>query len=350
MKPQHTRIETLDIIRGMAIAMMVFTHFYGYIVDPHEIDMLQFARLDGLASWWCVPLFYFIIGYTLVIQIDRKSRDGYSNRELRKYILVRSFLIYCYGIILNMYQLGLQYIWHWSTLQIISIGYIVTYVLRNTSNFVRILLSIAILFTSFALAPYYGAHRYQGEWDLLRFVEGLIYSGGNPIFPWIVYFLIGSILPNLKIRKIGVIQTCFILVLLLTVAIMIRKYIPITKYPATLTYNLVFMSASILLFVVIFWVREIKRSGVLVFYSFKVFGMYPLTIFMGHIIIGMYLIKFFNIFRQGNLVEFLLIYVMTFIFIVAIGHLWQKNEFKYSLDWLLRWFSYKAMKHKEVVQ
>ena len=87
--------------------MMVFTHFFDFTINSHLISSKLIFAANTLASYLSVPLFYFIVGYTLVISLNEKRRKGYSDRDLTKYILVRSSLIYLVGFILNLYNEGL---------------------------------------------------------------------------------------------------------------------------------------------------------------------------------------------------------------------------------------------------
>jgi hypothetical protein len=70
--------------------------------------------------------------------------------------------------------------------------------------------------------------------------------------------------------------------------------------------------------------------------------MFPLTMFMTHIIVGLELIKGLEIFRKGSLYQFLLVYILTFIFFTGIGYLWKKAEFRYSLEWLVSIVTYTS--------
>jgi len=346
-----SRMETVDVVRGIAILMMVYTHFFWYIVTPGYIQNDLIYKTSKIASFYCVPLFYFIVGYTLVISLNSKLRRGYTHKELYKYVLIRAFLIYIFGLILNLYRWGVEGFWNWGTLEMIAFGYVICYVLLNRPIREKLILIGFILALSFMLEPYYWTYNYTGSWDLNGFFLGALFSGENPVIPWLTFFVIGTILAKVKITKKFTLVIFPTLSIVCLISLWIRSYIPLTKWPATLTYNLLFLSACVLLFIMLFWIIENKKWQSKIFYPFRLFGMYPLTLFMAHVIIGresLTLLRNNLGIQTWNVVmfEFILIFIITFIIITIIGHLWKKYNFKYGLEWLIRTVSYKALKKK----
>lgn len=330
------RLESLDIFRGLAIAMMVYTHYFQYTINPVLIHSQLVIAKDLLASYFSVPFFYFIVGYTLVISIREKRRKGYSEGELKKYVLIRALLIYVIGFVLNIYQVGIDHLWHWNTLQIISIGYITTYLLLKRPLTIRLGLIVISIAIAYILAPFYQIYHYGGSWDTTEFILGFVFSGGYPFFPWIAFFLLGSVIAEIKFTRKNIIGVCFLFIPLSLGFVFTMGIIPITKYPASLTYVMLTIIGTVITFYSLFYFYEIKKIGKAQFYPLRIFGMFPLTIFMFHIILGLELIKWFSIGKSLGFVEFLLLYALTVILITGVGILWAKWKFKYSLDWSLK--------------
>jgi len=338
----------LDVTRGLAIVLMIFTHFFSYSINPALIHNILLFDLNKVASYISVPLFYFIIGFTLVISTKEKIKRGHSHEEIKKYVLVRAILIYFFGFVLNLYQVSFDYVWHWSTLQIISIGYLVTFFLLNQSKAIRASLIIVSIMIAFILAPFYETHMYIGEWNIFRFFTGFIFSGGDPFFPWIAFFLLGSIIAEIKNTQKNILLIGIPLVVFSICYLLIRDFIPITKYPASLTYSIICMTAVLAIYYVVFWLYDIKNLGQILFNPLRISGMFSLTIFMFHIILGREMIKRFSLYQSLDFVEFLSLYVLTLIIISIIGFFWEKRKFKFSLDWILKIASHEMLKKKKM--
>ena len=342
-KSKPLRLESLDIVRGIAIAMMVFTHYFVYSVNFSSIHNKLLLGPQIIASYISVPLFYFIVGYTLVISTNDKIRRGYSREQLMKYIIARASIIYVLGLVLNIYEVGFGHVWYWETLQMISIGYVFTYFLLPRSIMTRTGVAAVSLFIAFMLAPFYAMYVYKGIWSFPEFLFGVLFSGDDPFFPWIAYFILGSIIAEIKITRKMVMRILPPFIILSFISVIAAGYIPITKYPASLTYNVICITVTLFIFIIIFWLTDIKKTGISLFYPFKIFGMFPLTIFILHIIIGMQLIKWVSISGSLDIVEFSGLYILTFVVITGIGYLWEKGGFKYSIDWFLKFISYKVL-------
>ncbi len=97
------RIKSIDTMRGLALFMMIYTHYTHRILNSSflqsQICLYQTARF---CSFFSVPLFYYIAGHSLMISTYKKLSAGYSDTILTKYIVARAFIIYILGFILNL--------------------------------------------------------------------------------------------------------------------------------------------------------------------------------------------------------------------------------------------------------
>ena len=92
-----TRFVELDLLRGMAILVMVFLHvlwdldYFGFM--PLDRDIYQFQVI--------IPtLFFILMGICLVITTNKKH--GFSNKELRTHLLSRGLWIFGLGMIITI--------------------------------------------------------------------------------------------------------------------------------------------------------------------------------------------------------------------------------------------------------
>ncbi len=171
-----------------------------------------------------------------------------------------------------------------------------------------------------------------------------MFSGGFPFFPWITFFILGTISYEFKIFKKSLhFSIVFLLVAFIVVSIKFHRLIPITKYPASLSFNIISLSGCCLLNYILFYIQDIKNYFNSLFYPFGLFGKLSLTIFMGHIIIGYEIIKLLP-FQINYYYNFFLIMVFTYAIILIITYIWQKKSFKYSLEWILIKITYPLLK------
>ena len=131
-------------------------------------------------------------------------------------------------------------------------------------------------------------------------------------------------------------------------SIIISGYIHIDKYPASLTYNIFLFRDTDNLFCR-FWIHEVRKLGKVIFYPLRIFGMYPLTIFVFHYILLQELIKLFPIYLSLDFIEFSGLFAGVFIIFTGLGFFWEKWKFIYSLDWVLKFISHKVLKNKKII-
>ncbi|MFO7447159.1 MAG: DUF5009 domain-containing protein [Ignavibacteriaceae bacterium] len=84
------RIESIDIIRGITILVMIFVNDLSG--DPDSPSWMQHARgmTDGMTFVdWVFPAFLFIVGMSMPFSIGRRIERGENQLPIWKHILVR---------------------------------------------------------------------------------------------------------------------------------------------------------------------------------------------------------------------------------------------------------------------
>lgn len=198
-------IESIDLLRGICLLLMVFINFYDEIVKVSILESRQGIFIDFLVTSMVPNVFITLMGFLLIINDDYKA----------KHIFKKAIKILLIGFVINFIRIPLpelignlfgitQYgdlwnnsIYHLGMIDIYSfVGYslltIIPLTCMRLNYFAYILLSALIMFlTSFKqemldLVPAY-----------LKFVFSYIFIGepGNvyfPIFPWLAYLLLGT--------------------------------------------------------------------------------------------------------------------------------------------------------------
>lgn len=100
MTLQHTRLTSLDAMRGFTIAAMVLVNFPG---SGDVYAPLRHAAWNGLTPTDLVfPFFLFIVGVSIALAYSRRKESGADKKEMYRKIFIRSVKIFAVGMILDM--------------------------------------------------------------------------------------------------------------------------------------------------------------------------------------------------------------------------------------------------------
>lgn len=98
---QHTRLVSLDALRGFTIAAMIMVNFPG--LEAYVYPTLRHSAWNGLTFTDTIaPIFLFVIGVSIVYAYTPRIADGSAKTKLYKKILYRSGKIFAIGMFLNL--------------------------------------------------------------------------------------------------------------------------------------------------------------------------------------------------------------------------------------------------------
>ncbi|MBN9226280.1 MULTISPECIES: acyltransferase family protein [Legionella] len=302
---ENNRILSLDVFRGLTMALMVLVNSLGTRVS---YPILTHAEWNGCSLADLVfPGFLFIVGITTVISL-KKHKDMESKAQLYRSILTRTFLLIFFGLLLNVFpnKLNLSTIRYYGILQRIGVCYFICSLLYlHTSVRAQILTFLGILIGYWFLLtqiPVPGAEAdplsIAKNW--VAYIDSQIFSSGHlfnktydpegflstipAIATTISGLLTGHFLltPISKQKKSAILIAMGLLFLLLA---WIWSYnFPINKNLWTSTFVLWSSGFSLIVFGLCFFVIDVlgytKWS-----IPFKIFGMNALFIFIFHAIL-----------------------------------------------------------------
>ena len=99
-KLKRSRIQSLDVLRGLAVAGMIVVNNPGDWSAVHR--QLQHAYWTGLTFADLVfPAFVFTMGLALPVAVGRRRAGGASTGELYRYIAIRVVVLFSLGLLLN---------------------------------------------------------------------------------------------------------------------------------------------------------------------------------------------------------------------------------------------------------
>lgn len=182
------RYASLDILRTLAIFVMVLVHF-GENLAGDTIPLAGFGA----------PLFALLNGVGYRLWLRGQQRRGTSKEQISKVSIRRGLFVIGVGFAFNLFVWLPEGTYNWDVLTLIGVALILLNVMR------RLPLSISLLVAGIAvvMSPLLGAMAdYEAYWvngfydpDLILsdVLIGFLVTGYFPFFPWISFPLVGFV-------------------------------------------------------------------------------------------------------------------------------------------------------------
>ena len=317
-KVKSTRIQSIDILRGVVMVIMAldhvrdFFHYGSFYSDPTNLDtttpILFFTRF---ITHYCAPVFIFLAGTSAFLYGSNKTKP-----QLFKFLLTRGIWLIILEITVNNIlwkfdltysRLILQVIWAIG-FSMISLSFLI-FLPRK----LLLALGLIIVFghntlddivfndTSPTSVIWYALHQV----NMIPYAEGKVIGFFYPVLPWIGVMTLGYCLGTLyvrgfssKIRKkwlltLGGSALIFFFVLrglniygdLVpwtvqdTTTKTILSFFKVSKYPPSLSYLLVTLGPALLF---LYGIENVKNRMI---DFFLVFGRVPLFYYFLHILL-----------------------------------------------------------------
>ena len=304
---EKKRDISIDILRGIAIFIMLGANVVGY-VTPCELHPLWF----DIYSSYAAPMFILLAGYMVAVNSVKKHTS-------LSYYVLRGGLLIATAALIDALLWQLIPFASFDVLYVIGLGMIVVFLLEKKSlwiktGFIAIVLIITVFlqhiweYTEFPMEIEFlsGEADYTG-YTFLNVIKAWLYDGWFPLFPWIAFPVLGSILAHFRKKwenRFANMQTVSI-GLVLTIAGFVWLYFGYTAqgadhpfselvkrepygeifYPANLAYVLSAIGTCML----IFSLADKTRNG-LIWKPLTVFGQTSLFNYILHTAIVAYLV------------------------------------------------------------
>jgi len=369
-KVEKFRLNSLDILRGLALLLMIVSHFSYWLVDTSkDFDLMPFFNI---IAYIACPLFLIILGIGQAFSMHFKKIDGVTEREIGIHILKRSgwFLLLSFafniGLELNNIQINPIAILSWQIFSIILFSTVFLYIIRNLPIKFKIILIGIVFFLNVALHYLLNVSTMTNQY-ILNFTNGfdvisaLLFNGHFSPFPFLIFGILGSIIGDwyLKIKKEGtdinqMVNYLLIFgIIFIIVGVLIEPYIFVDTagvhfyfmIRATHSSTLFNIGLGLVLVSIFIFIVEIKNKGQKIFEPLKRFGKSSLTLVIAHtvLIIGtgsfLEIIWGMPIFRALGWLEYSIILMGFLIGWSILLVFWRKKDYKYSIDWLVKKYS-----------
>ena len=356
METENIRIKYLDILRGIAVVLMVQQHLIGWLwkenwfsYELSFVDHPVMLTLNFLGNF-SAPLFILLAG--IGAQFSRRKAESIGFFYFKRGL----FLIVC-GYILNILSPHWFKPWSWYVLHVIGLSLICMPLFKRMNTFLITaffffsILASALLQTFFA-TPLMIGNDFMNSCSRAGGVLRLIFAEGHfSVFPWIGLFAAGIICgrwitagDQKKIIYAGLF--CIVTGLLLgflhsegyyfaTGGLLYRLFIFLPYFYPPLP---AFMySAAGTVFVSIFLFSKIEEfvHGFIPRSIISV-GNTSLSWFFIHIVLVNEIGRYLGIGKSLNTAATLIVILIFIITIMIISPLWKKVQYKYGLEWVMR--------------
>jgi uncharacterized protein len=313
------RDEKIDVLRGIAISIMFLAHSLPCDDFLAHTTNFYLRIICSLAA----PIFLFLVG----INFSTKSLNFKNTfkRFLITILIASTIDVFLWGII-PFYSFDVLYI--------ISLTLIILYLIHNLKESILMISILVIILITFCF-HYFGIYEELlfepkisdlKDFNSISLFKNLFLNGWFPIFPWIIFPLIGFLVKKRKLTLIGF--NYFVISLILFVFTTILKFNETNYlreeaielfYPANLTYIFLAVSFIVLIKNIVHFLPFEKLK------IFQLFGRASLFFYVFHLTM---VHLFFKKFSENLEIHFINTFILFFLFFLVVALI--INQFKKS--------------------
>jgi uncharacterized membrane protein len=188
--PERARLAFLDVLRGVALIVMVLNHTSRWWID-RQMGWWRYWLVYGTVTV-AAPIFLFLVGFVLPVSLHKAASDPAAPSRLASY-LRRGVQIIAAGLLLNLVVFPEESVWSGGVLQTIGLSIIVMTLLapllrhRGGGTALLVLAVAAYLF-------FLAMHPRLVAWLPAHPMVGLILFFDYAPWPWISVVLVGLVL------------------------------------------------------------------------------------------------------------------------------------------------------------
>ncbi len=186
------RYVSIDILRAIAIVLMVLVHF-----------LENLAGSDWAPAGLGAPLFTFLVGVSYRLWLDSQERRNISDSDISKISMRRGLFLFGLGFVFNVLVWLPEDTYNWDVLTFIGTSLLIMNIFRNVPLPIGVLIAVVAI----GLAPIlrqvvdYSAYWTNGYFEcdttLPDLLIGFFVTGYFPLLPWIAYPLAGFVTASL---------------------------------------------------------------------------------------------------------------------------------------------------------
>ena len=200
------RLKHIDRMKAIAVLCMVEVHTAA-IIPPKGITVGHPAAFIAAAfGGMAAPMFVTISGWVMYNSAKNKVEMDYSARDWFNWIIPRVVILTLSQLLVNLLlnvNRGGRFEWHTpGVLTLLAISAILAPIIVRLSFSSRAFLAIIFAFSPVFIGelsndPLGWFQRVSAE-NFLIWVERLLWNGTYPVFPWLFYSILGTIILDLS--------------------------------------------------------------------------------------------------------------------------------------------------------
>jgi surface polysaccharide O-acyltransferase-like enzyme len=194
------RQRSIDLLRAVAIALMVVVHFAENLSGWYGGSFAGVHQTWWLPTGFAAPIFTFLSGLSYRLWADAQSERGHGDDWITKRSVRRGLFLIGLGFAFNVLIWLPEDIFNWDILTLIGGGLLVLAMARWVPD-PAIMFAAAVVATvapALRVAADYNAFWTDGFFDydftLADVTLGWLITGYFPVFPWLAFPLAGYVL------------------------------------------------------------------------------------------------------------------------------------------------------------
>lgn len=351
---QQNRISSLDLLRGIAVILMVQQHTgYWFWQSGGSISnqltrypaMVILNGLGGLAA----PLFIALAGTGTAL--------AFASGRTGKAVFSRGIILIIFGYVVNILTPAWFAPWSWYVLHLIGTGMCLSLLLRRFNSYMLFLTAAFILVFSVLLLSHYGMPRYfsnsfmRGSYSAAGILKLASFSGNFPVFPWMALFIAGMASGRWiisgdysNIFKTSCVMLLFGLILFLLNQGNLQFFnndlgrrlltVNLYMYPAYPVQFLFLSSVSLML--IYLAIAAGNKYSIWAENIIVLLGRTSLTVFIVHIVLIRNFMTFSGHWQSFSAAVTLLLQAAVIAVIMILVYFWNRTGFRYGFEWVLR--------------
>lgn len=199
------RYISIDVLRGIAIVLMVLTHFADNL-SPREESSARLYDLVSVLGGVPAPLFTFLAGVSFSLWAGRQRANGHKPAAISRAALRRGAFLFTAGIAFNVCVWLPADILNWDVLTLLGVALAVLAVARQLPPAVLTTAVVLILLISppLRVVADYGAYweddTFTYDFTARDAAAGFFVVGYFPLFPWLAFPLVGFVVGEIYFR------------------------------------------------------------------------------------------------------------------------------------------------------